>query len=104
MGDILNGMKEISNYVGGLSSTTVLEMHRGQDMPMRKNGGKGVWISSKAAIDEWNQLLLNKKSPLVGVKTKLATDKEADADEESKRSEGDEVEDKTKRARKRNNK
>jgi hypothetical protein len=71
--DILNGMKEIAQYVKR-SESTVLAMHRGQDLPMVKVKGTGVWTSTKKSIDAWLEKLLNGKSPLTDSDETVVTD------------------------------
>lgn len=47
---ILNGMKEISAYVGK-TEATVLKLHREYDLPMKKVAG--CWMSHAESIDNW---------------------------------------------------
>lgn len=56
-GDLLVGMKSICQYMHGISEVTALKWHRELGMPIRKsdtNGTSGVWIGSKAKLDEWS--------------------------------------------------
>lgn len=61
IGDLLVGMKAICRHLNGVSEATALKFHRELGAPMRKsdkNGTEGVWLASRAKLDEWSQGLV----------------------------------------------
>lgn len=50
--EILNGMKEICQYLGK-SEPTVLKWARDMGLPIKKTGDNGVWVGSRTKIDAW---------------------------------------------------
>jgi len=60
-GDLLRGMKEICQYLGGISETTALKWHRELGLPIKKggkNGDSGIWLGSKKKLDKWSEELV----------------------------------------------
>ncbi|MCK9172020.1 MAG: hypothetical protein RBR03_09020 [Desulfuromonas thiophila] len=47
---ILNGMKEISAFLGR-SIPTVLKLHRDYDMPIKKV--EGIWVAHRDNLEDW---------------------------------------------------
>ena len=55
--DLLYGMKEIRQYLGGRSESTVLKMHREYALPIFQKEAAGVWMASRSRIDEWSRMM-----------------------------------------------
>ena len=53
--DLLFGMKEIRQYLGGRGEATVLQLHREYDLPIYQKKAEGVWMGSRIKIDEWSR-------------------------------------------------
>lgn len=53
--DLLYGMREIRQYLGGRGEATVLKMHREYGLPIYQKEAEGIWMGSKAKIDEWSK-------------------------------------------------
>jgi len=57
-GDMLIGMKAITQYLNNISEATALKWHREIGLPIKKTGKNGYWVGSRKRIDAWSQMLV----------------------------------------------